>query len=261
MAYTPPPLPYHGPVAHTSGTGNLPINRLVIHCTAGSDAKGAQGTAAYFRDPASKGSAHYITDSDEAIQCARDDVVCWHAPPNTHSLGIEMECSLAGQGNGHWARADHIAMMKITAKLTAQKAVQYNVPITKLTPADLAAGKRGICGHHDVSQAFGQSSHWDPGPYFPWAQFMAWVRAEAAAITGSTPTPPKGDDVQLSDPVGPDRSDPKTPLTLGEAANRGGYAYWAIRPGGDIFKLIQAQDGEISALKARLAKLEGAPKA
>lgn len=190
MAYTPPTLPYYGPVAHSSGTGNLPINRIVIHCTAGNDAKGAQGTARYFRDPNASGSAHYIVDSDESIQCAHDNVVCWHAPPNTHSLGIEMECSLANRGQGHWTRADHIAMMHRTAKLTAQKCLQHNVPVVKLDPADLRAGRHGICGHWDVTLAFGQSSHTDPEKYFPWTPFMGWVHEEYAAITGDTPAPP-----------------------------------------------------------------------
>lgn len=197
MAYTPPTLPYYGPVAHSSGTGNLPINRVVIHCTAGSDAKGAQGTARYFRDPDAGGSAHYITDSDESIQCAHDNVVCWHAPPNPHSLGIEMECSLASRGEGHWGRADHIAMMKRTALLTAQKCLQYNVPLVKLSPADLRAGERGICGHWDVTRAFGQSSHTDPEAFFPWTVFMAWVRDAYKTITGaggSTPKPPTTED-------------------------------------------------------------------
>lgn len=191
MAYAPPAPPYYGPPAHSSGNGNKPINRIVIHCTAGSDGKGAQGTARYFKTKAAGGSAHYIIDSDETLQTAYDSVVCWHAPPNTHSLGLEMECSLANEGKGHWTRPDHVSMMKRTAVLTAQLCLAYDVPVVKLTAAQLRAGSRGICGHFDVSQAFGQSSHWDPGPYFPWAQFMAWVRAEVDRIKVSAPTPPK----------------------------------------------------------------------
>lgn len=203
MAYTPPALPYYGPVAHSSGTGNLPINRIVIHYTAGNDGYGAQGTARYFRDPNASGSAHYITDSDESIQCAHDNVVCWHAPPNTHSLGIEMECSGANGAKGHWVLASHIAMMHRTALLTAQKCLQYGVPVVKLSVADLRAGKRGVCGHVDVSLAFGQSTHTDPGPYFPWVQFMGWVHEEYAALTTPTPTPtpPVEDDMAGEGPA------------------------------------------------------------
>jgi hypothetical protein len=204
MAYTPPAVPYFGPVAHSSGNGNLPINRIVIHYTAGNDATGAQGTAKYFQDPAAGGSAHYITDSDETIQCAYDNVVCWHAPPNQHSLGIEMECSGANDAKGHWTLPSHVAMMHRTAKLVAQKCIQYGVPIVKLSVPDLVVGKHGICGHVDVSNAFHQSTHTDPGPYFPWPLFMTWVHEEAALIGGAggpIPIPPEVFDMQLDDVV------------------------------------------------------------
>jgi hypothetical protein len=200
MAYTPPTVPYFGPVAHSSGTGNLPINRIVIHYTAGNDATGAQGTAKYFQDPAAGGSAHYITDSDETIQCAYDSVIAWHAPPNQHSLGIEMECSGANDAKGHWTLPNHVAMMHRTAKLVAQKAIQYGVPIVKLSVPDLVVGKHGICGHVDVSNAFHQSTHTDPGPYFPWGQFMTWVHEEAALIGGGPiPIPPVAGGLTMAD--------------------------------------------------------------
>jgi len=41
--------------------------------------------------------------------------------------------------------------------------------------ADLKAGKRGVCGHVDVTDAWHQSDHDDPGPWFPWDKFMAVV--------------------------------------------------------------------------------------
>jgi N-acetylmuramoyl-L-alanine amidase CwlA len=197
MAYPPPAPKYVGPPAHDSGSGNKPIKRIVIHCTAGSDGKGAMGTANYFKQQAAGGSAHYVIDSDEVLQTAYDSVVCWHAPPNTHSLGVEMCCSLADKGKGHWGRADHVSMMKLTATLVAQLCLAYGIPAKRLTVAQVKAGQEGICGHVDVSDAFKQSSHWDPGPYFPWAVFMAMVNAEIARITkpATKPpvtTPPKG---------------------------------------------------------------------
>jgi len=41
--------------------------------------------------------------------------------------------------------------------------------------ADLKAGRRGVCGHTDVTDAWHQSDHDDPGPWFPWDKFMAVV--------------------------------------------------------------------------------------
>lgn len=202
MAYPPPSPTYVGPVAHSSGNSNKPITRVVIHCTAGSDAKGSTGTAAYFRDPAATGSAHYIVDPKLTLQSAYDSVVCWHAPPNPHSVGIEMCCSLANAGKGHWQLASHVAMMQRTATLTAELCLAYNIPAVKLTPAQVKAGQKGICGHWDVTQAFHQSSHTDPEKYFPWSQFIGMVQSEIKRITNPpTPppvTPPKEDDMAIS---------------------------------------------------------------
>lgn len=201
MPYPPPAPKYVGPPAHDSGNGNKPITRIVIHCTAGSDGKGAMGTANYFKQKSAGGSAHYVIDSDEVLQTAYDSVVCWHAPPNTHSLGVEMCCSLADKGKGHWERADHVSMMRLTATLTAELCLAYNIPAMRLSVADVKAGKKGICGHVDVSNAFKQSSHWDPGPYFPWAKFMAMVLGEITRITtgkkppAATPQEPSVSDI------------------------------------------------------------------
>lgn len=177
--------PYLGPVAHDSGNGNLPIHRIVVHCTAGgSDEGSARGTARYFRMESATGSAHAITDANELVVCAFDQVVCWHAPPNTHSLGIEIECSLSNGGKGHWVLDSHQKKMRRAAKWVAEKCKLHGIPVRKLTVPQLVANPdiEGICGHVDVSLAFKQSSHTDPGPYFPWAQFMNYVQAEYDAL-------------------------------------------------------------------------------
>lgn len=188
---------YVGPVAHSSGNGNLPIHRIVVHCTAGgSDEGSARGTAKYFQDPNATGSAHAITDANELVTCAYDTVICWHAPPNPHSLGIEIECSLANGGYHHWTLDSHQKKMHRAAKWVAEKCKLHGIPIRKLTVAQLQANPavEGICGHVDVSNAFHQSSHTDPGPYFPWSQFIGYVQAEFDALT-----PASGDDMSDAD--------------------------------------------------------------
>ena len=67
-------------------------------------------------------------------------------------------------------------MLKLSAKLVAKKCVKYNIPVRKLSAEELRAGKRGIVGHKEVSDAFGMSSHSDPGPNFPWAWYIERVK-------------------------------------------------------------------------------------
>jgi N-acetylmuramoyl-L-alanine amidase-like protein len=198
MAIQPPSPPYLGPPFRDSGSGNKPIHRVVIHCTVSPcEPGGARNIAAYFRSRSAGGSAHYVVDPAETVQAAYDSLVCWHSPPNSHSLGIELCDPMTGSGR-RWKDRRHQDMLGRAAKLTAQLCLAYDVPIRRLDPADLRAGKHGICGHDDVSDAFKQSSHWDPGPAFPWAQFMVMVRGEAKKLRGgdvAVPTPqPKKDD-------------------------------------------------------------------
>jgi len=214
--------PYIGPVYHDSGNGNLPITRIVVHCTVGADATGAMGTVKYFKSAEAGGSAHAVADSDEVLVCAYDEVVCWHAPPNTHSLGIELCCSLTNKGEGHWTQANHIAMMKQAARWVAVKCIKHNVPVRKLTVAQVKAGEKGICGHWDVTLAFGQSSHTDPEKYFPWTQFMGYVADSYKELTGTTN--PEDDMTTPTDVVGVDTSD-NSPMLMGELAARMTYVY------------------------------------
>lgn len=187
---TPPNPVYLGPVAHSSGVGNKPIRRIVIHCTVGAEpghVGAARDTAAYFRKRSAGGSAHYVRDARETVQCAYDSVIAWHAPPNPHSIGYEVCCSLDAQGRGHWQREDHQKALLGAAKDVARLCLAYGVPVRKVSVADLRAGREGICGHVDVSAAFHQSTHWDPGPAFPWQQFMQMVEKEAAMLRRPEP--------------------------------------------------------------------------
>jgi hypothetical protein len=192
----PAPSPtYLGPPKKHSGSNNKPINRVVIHSAVMPCEPGrARQLARMNSEGTGGGSWHYATDPTETIQCSYDSMVCWHAPPNDHSIGIEMadwpEQLPAPEGTTRWQRArlrwrwtgrNHQRMLNRTARLTAELCLAYDLPIRFLSPADLQAGRKGITTHANVSQAFGQSSHWDPG-FWPRYAFMALVRSHAAAL-------------------------------------------------------------------------------
>lgn len=184
-----PNPPFLGPPAHFSSGSNKPIHRVVIHATV-SPCKpgGARDIAAYFRSPSAGGSAHYVVDPGEDVQACYDSAIAWHAPPNNNSLGVELCDPMTGPG-ARWSDKSHRAMLEIAAKLVAQLCLAYDVPIRRIDVADLKAGRHGICGHADVSDAWHQSDHWDPGDAFPWEQFMALVRRAAREFDPPTPVP------------------------------------------------------------------------
>lgn len=184
-AIAPPSPKYVGPAKWKGSNTNKPINRIVIHCTAGAEPgnrSAAENTVAYSKRTSRASSYHYIADAFKSLQYVYDRTVAFHAPPNQHSIGYELCCSLANEGKGHWSDANHQKMLRIVAKDVARLCLAYNVPIVKLSGSALRAGKRGLCGHNDVRDAWRQTSHWDPGPYFPWKQFLSLVQAEARLL-------------------------------------------------------------------------------
>lgn len=122
-------------------------------------------------------SAHYVVDNNSIVQCVKDEHVAWDAPPNTTKPHIGVEHSgFASQTKEQWLDAYGKDMLHRSAKLVAKKCVKYNIPVKKISATELKAGQRGICGHDDVSAAFGMSSHSDPGAHFPWNWYIERVR-------------------------------------------------------------------------------------
>jgi hypothetical protein len=109
-----------------------------------------------------------------------EDTQAYHAPPNAHSLGIEITAE-GGDYPKNYSRDEWLSpqvwpAVQRAATRARDLCDRYGLPLVKLTPADLLAGKKGICGHVDVSQAWHQTNHTDPGPNFPWDRFMAEVQ-------------------------------------------------------------------------------------
>lgn len=182
---SPPSPPVIGgtPNKH-SGTANKPINRVVIHSAVIPCENGRAVQLGHMNQTSITGSWHYAVDPENTIQCSFDSFVCWHAPPNPHSIGIEM-ADIPQHVPGRWQTPNHRKMLKRTARLTARLCLAYNIPLQFLTPAELRAGKRGVTTHNNVSLAFGESTHWDPGSW-PRRKFMRMVRREAKRIQKGT---------------------------------------------------------------------------
>jgi hypothetical protein len=138
----------------------------------------AEDVARYFQapDPGTKPSAHICVDSDSIIQCVKDSYVANAAPGCNHD-GIQVE--LAGYGSqspGQWRDKYSLALLAIAADAVGQYCLKYDIPPIHLTNEQLKAGARGIIGHAQASAVYKLSDHTDPGPNFPWAQFIANVQ-------------------------------------------------------------------------------------
>lgn len=180
-SYRAPAYPYAGPAAHYGAARNKPIKRIVIHGTVSKCKPGmAQIIARYFRITDRYASAHYVVDPREVLQVVWDSFIAYHAPPNSNSLGIELCDEVEGKVE-RWAEEYHRRTLRKAARLTAELCLAYGIPTRKIGPIGLRLGRRGICGHDDVSKAWGQTDHWDPGA-FPWDLFITMVKFEAEKI-------------------------------------------------------------------------------
>ncbi|QSI50013.1 peptidoglycan-binding protein [Thermobispora bispora] len=166
-----------------------PVRLIVIHSMeAPEKPTTAEDVAKWFAKGGMNASAHVCVDNNSAVRCVDDGDTAW-AAPNANADGLHLELAgYARQSRAEWLDTYGKDMLKIAAGVVATWATKYGIPIVKLTPAEVRAGKKGICGHADVTNAYpGTGDHWDPGPHFPWDHFLDLVK-DAKAKTSSSST-------------------------------------------------------------------------
>jgi hypothetical protein len=186
------------PRSYTKGRSR-PVQYVVIHSTEGSEGvKSAEAGAAYDKVRTDGTSTHLFVDTDTALMEVRFTDTAHAARAKGNACGIQVElCGRAGQTDVQWHDAASLPMLRLAAKEVAAICREFSLPVRRLSVAEVRAayyapaGQRpkGICGHIDVTKAYpeDQGSHTDPGPNFPWSEFLAMVSAE---LGGST----EGDD-------------------------------------------------------------------
>jgi len=145
---------------HSARPPGARITAIVLHDTSGGS---AAGTLAWFCDPASTASAHYLIDRDgTTYRCVPDERKAWHAGEsalwgqanvNAFSLGIELVDNDAAPYPE--------AQMRATVALCAALCRQYDIPLNR------------IVGHEHVALPPGRKA--DPGPDFDWCVFLLAV--------------------------------------------------------------------------------------
>ena len=141
--------------------------------------EGAEWCAGFFAAATSpKASTHFSVDSNSIVQQVRERDVAWGAE-HANRRGIHVEhAGYAKQSRTEWLDPYSLLELTLSARLFAKLARHYSIPVRKLTPDELRAGERGICGHADVTKAFGPAGgHHDPGRLFPWDVYIPMVAA------------------------------------------------------------------------------------
>jgi LysM repeat protein len=146
----------------------------------------AEGCAHYFATTDRDASAHACIDADSTIECVRDGDTAF-AAPGANADGYHIEhAGYAAQARKDWTDPYSAATLARSARHAARKARKFKIPARWLTDAQLADGvSKGFArGHVQVSRVFKRSTHTDPGPGFPYEDYLVMVRAELAALAG-----------------------------------------------------------------------------
>lgn len=139
---------------------------IVMHAT--DNTASDEGEAHYAEHRADGTSAHFYSDEDSVIQALDTRDIAYGCYPTGNSRSIQFE--MTGLSN-------HVtdATMRRVAPIVARVCADWAIPIRHIGPAELRAGQLGICGHGDVTRAWGEGDHTDPGDTFPWATFIGYV--------------------------------------------------------------------------------------
>lgn len=161
--------------------------RLIVIHSMESEEKGetAENVARYFQTTEKPASAHYNIDNNSVVQCVQCKDVAYGAP-GANRDGIHLEhAGRAKQTAAQWNDEYSSAMLKLSAEVCAMLCKKFGIPPVWLSPADLAAGKKGLTSHANVTlwqKSLGKpGSHTDPGEGFPVQKYCAMVAEKLKA--------------------------------------------------------------------------------
>lgn len=178
------------PAYHSSGTRPLAdIWWVVIH---DEEAPNARGSAEYFTQESSGGSAHLTVDQNECYRCLPNETVPWGAASaptlgaNRHGFHIELA------GYAKWTEEQWLAHLKELERAAYKAALHldlFGAPPQFVTSGQLVIFgqggtlRKGVTTHAEISAASrildpknsSRYAHHDPGGGWPRAEFMKLV--------------------------------------------------------------------------------------
>lgn len=190
-----PDLPFVPPRAYGSGRQGYGVQYVVVHYTAGSErSTSAEDGAAYDQRRTDGTSTHYFVDQNSIVQC----VYTWNRANAAYQygnrLGIQYELCGTVQTRAQWLDAASDATLTNAARQMARDCKKYGLPVRRLTIAQMRNGEKGVCGHADVTLAYGLGDHMDPGTAFPWDVLLARVEQFLSPAPATPATPQQEDD-------------------------------------------------------------------
>lgn len=145
---------------------------VVVHTSEGATTESS--LANFLANPAKEVSYHVIYDNygdpNIVTECVHRNNKSWSAV-NANDWGVHGCCCTPEGASANWSRQQwesQIIMLSKCAAWISEECQFYGIPLTKVNASDIQAGKKGVCGHKDCTEAGAGGSHFDPGNNFPW---------------------------------------------------------------------------------------------
>ncbi len=190
-----PDLVFVEPAAWNRGRPSGRPLWIVVHTTEGSEGlKSAEDGAAYDARREDGTSTHFFCDQNTTVQCVFTGDRANAARGTGNARGIHFElCGRAAQSPAQWHDDASTGTLQQFERQAARVAAKWSIPVRHLTVAQIRDFEPGFVEHNDLSRAFGESDHTDPGKNYPWSETLTNIRAILA--------PPKEDDVAEIDVI------------------------------------------------------------
>jgi peptidoglycan hydrolase-like protein with peptidoglycan-binding domain len=154
---------------HSSRNGKR-VRLVVVHTAEG--ARTVESLGAFFKDRNRQVSSHVGID-DKRIETYVDPERQAFTLRSGNAISENAElCGFAAWSREEWLE-EHHRMLELTAEWIADRCLERDIPVRKLTPPEVAAGEAGVIGHIDWTKGMHEGTHTDPGPGFPWDVVMA----------------------------------------------------------------------------------------
>ena len=157
-----------------SSRGGANVLGAVIHTTESADGT-LDGVVRYLSDRGVEVSSHYVVEATAAkgeqwtrvVRLVPEDEKAWTAKSaNPYFVQYEL-IGRAARTREQWLTM-YRTQLETVAALVAEDVLQYGFPVERNVP--------GIVGHGDLAGFGYPNDHTDPGPGFPWPEFLRMVR-------------------------------------------------------------------------------------
>ncbi|MGW4484346.1 N-acetylmuramoyl-L-alanine amidase [Amycolatopsis sp. NPDC004368] len=169
-------------MAGSSSRGGARVLWVTVHTAEG--IRKASDLQAFF-NRSTDSSAHAVADDNTLLDnLVPYDRAAWtlrNGNPKSDNLEL---CGFASWSRDEWL-TEHQGMLRNAANWIRSRCTARGIPITKLSAADVHAGKAGVIGHVDYTNGTGDGTHWDPGPGFPWDVVISMASGAVAGGGGS----------------------------------------------------------------------------